>query len=137
VAGCRQLVRGWSVTSGQTLAESLVVLARVQLALGNRAAASAAISEAGEAGPSPDVVDLFNPAGAQRVRLLLALGELAEAAAWAAARGLDPGDQPSYPREREYLLLARLLTAQGEPDRAVPLLERLHAAAAARPASAA
>jgi len=132
VAGCRQLVRGWSVTSGQTLAEALVVLARVQLALGDRAAASAAVSEAAEAGPSPDAVDLFNPAGALRVRLLLALGELAEAAAWVTARGLDPGDQPSYPREREYLLLARLLTAQGQPDRALPLLERLQAAAAAQ-----
>jgi LuxR family maltose regulon positive regulatory protein len=132
VAGCRQLAQGWSVTSSRTLAESLIILARIQLALGDRAAASAAISEAGEVGPSPDVVDLFNPAGAQRVGLLLALGELAEAAAWVAARGLDPGDQPSYPREREYLLLARLLTAQGEPGRAVPLLQRLHAAAAAQ-----
>jgi len=132
LAACRQLARGWSVTSSRTLAEALVVLARVQLALGDQAAASAAVSEAGEAGPSPDVVDLFNPAGAQRVRLLLAQGELAQAAGWAAARGLDPSDQPSYPREREYLLLARLLIAQGQPDRALPLLERLHAAAAAQ-----
>jgi LuxR family transcriptional regulator, maltose regulon positive regulatory protein len=132
VAGCRQLARGWSVTSARQLAEALVVLARIQLALGDQVAASAAISEAREAGPSPDVVDLFNPAGAQRVRLLLAQGELAQAAAWVAARGLDPGDQPSYPREREYLLLARLLIAQGEPARALLLLGRLHASAAAQ-----
>jgi len=78
------------------------------------------------------VVDLFNPAGAQRVRLLLAQGQLAQAAAWAAARGLDPGDQPSYPREREYLLLARLLIAHGDAARALPLLGRLQAAAAAQ-----
>jgi LuxR family maltose regulon positive regulatory protein len=132
LAGCRRLARGWSVTSSRTLAEGLVILARIQLALGDQAAASEAVGEAGEVGPSPDVVDLFNPAGALRVRLLLALGGLAEAAAWAAARGLDPGDQPSYPREREYLLLARLLIAQGEPDRALPPLERLRAAAAAQ-----
>jgi len=132
VAACRQFARGFSITSARRLAEALVVLASVRLALGDLAAASAAVSEAGEAGPSPDVVDLFNPAGAQRVRLLLAQGQVAEAAAWAAARGLDPGDQPSYPREREYLLLARLLTAQGQPDRALPLLERLQAAAAAQ-----
>jgi LuxR family maltose regulon positive regulatory protein len=132
LAGCRQLASGWSVASGRWLAEALVTLARIQLALGDRAAAGAAIGEAEQAGPSPDVVDLFNPAGAQRVRLLLAQGQLAEAAAWAAARGLDPGDQPSYPREREYLLLARLLIAQDQPQRALPLLGRLHAAAAAQ-----
>ena len=132
LAACRQFAQGWSVTSARRLAEALVVLARVQLAQGDHAAASAAVSEAGEAGPSPDVVDLFNPVGAQRVRLLIALGELAEAADWAAARGLDPDDQPSYPREREYLLLTRLLIAQGQPDRALPLLERLQAAAAAQ-----
>jgi LuxR family maltose regulon positive regulatory protein len=100
--------------------------------LGDQAATSAAISEAEETEPSPDVVDPVNPAGADRVRLLLAQGQLALAAAWAAARGLDPGDQPSYPREREYLLLARLLTAQGQPGRAIPLLERLHSAAVAQ-----
>jgi LuxR family maltose regulon positive regulatory protein len=132
VAGCRQLARDWSITSSRPLAEGLVVLARIRWALGNEAAASAAIGEAGVAGPSPDVVDLFNPAGAQRMRLLLAQGQLAKAAAWVVARGLDPGDRPGYPREREYLLLARLLIAQGEPVRALPLLGRLHAAAAAQ-----
>jgi LuxR family maltose regulon positive regulatory protein len=132
VAGSRELTRGWSVTSSRNLAESLIILAWIRQALGDQAAASAAFGEAGDAGPSLDVVDLFNPAGAQRVRLLLAQGQLAQAAAWVAARGLDPGDQPRYPREREYLLLARVLTAQGEPKRALPLLGRLHAAAAAQ-----
>ena len=132
VTGCRQLAGAWSVTPARPLAESLVVLARIHLALGDRDAASAAISEAGEIGPSSDVVDLFNPAGSERMRLLLAQGQLAEAAGWAAARGLDVGDQPSYPREREYLLLARLFIAQGEPERALPVLRRLHAAAAAQ-----
>jgi ATP/maltotriose-dependent transcriptional regulator MalT len=130
--GCRQLATGWSVASGRQLAEGLVILARVQLALGDQTAATAAIREAGEAGPSSGVVDLFNPAGAERVRLLLAQGQLTKAADWVAGRGLDPGDQPSYPREREYLLLARVLIAQGEPGRALPLLERLHTAAAAQ-----
>src|SRR6516165_2912233 len=113
-------------------AEGLVVLARVRQALGDQAGALAAAAKAEQAGPSLDVVDLFNPAGAQRARLLLAQGELAQAAAWAAERRLDAGDQPSYPREREYLLLARLLIAQGEPERALPLLRRLQAAAAAQ-----
>jgi len=113
-------------------AEGLVVLARVRQALGDQAGALAAAAKAEQAGPSLDVVDLFNPAGAQRARLLLAQGQLAQAAAWAAARGLDAGDPPSYPREREYLLLARLLIAQNQPERALPLLWRLDDAAAAQ-----
>ena len=113
-------------------AEGLVVLARVRQALGDQAGALAAAAKAEQAGPSPDVVDLFNPAPAARARLLLAQGQLAQAAAWAAARGLDAGDPPSYPREREHLLLARLLIAQNQPERALPLLWRLDDAAAAQ-----
>jgi LuxR family transcriptional regulator, maltose regulon positive regulatory protein len=78
------------------------------------------------------VVDLFNPAPAARARLLLAQGEVAQAAAWTAAKGLDASDPASYPREREHLLLARVLLAQGEPERARALLARLQAAAAAQ-----
>jgi LuxR family maltose regulon positive regulatory protein len=132
LAGCRQLARRWLITSSRPLAEALVVLAWIRWALGDRAGAAAAVGEAEQAGPSPDVVDLFNPAGAERVRLLLALGQLARAAGWAAERGLDPGARPGYPREREYLLLARLLIAQGKAEGALPLLGRLHAAAAAQ-----
>ena len=44
--------------------------------------------------------------------LLLARGEVAEATRWATERGLSVNDQPSYPREGEYLALARLLLAQ-------------------------
>jgi LuxR family maltose regulon positive regulatory protein len=75
------------------------------------------------------VVALFNPVPALRARLALARGEVAEAARWVQDRGLGPDDQPSYPREREYLVLARVLLAQHAPDRALGLLERLHAQA--------
>jgi LuxR family maltose regulon positive regulatory protein len=124
VARCRQLA------GTRLLAEGLVLLAQIREALGDHAGALAAVAEAERAGPSPDVVDLFNPAPAARARLLLAQGQHTQAAAWAAARRVDAGDPPSYPREREYLLLARMLLGQGEPDRARQLLERLHAAAA-------
>jgi LuxR family maltose regulon positive regulatory protein len=59
---------------------------------------------------------LVNPVPAQRARLLLAQGDLAAAARWTDERGLGPDDQPSYPREPEYLVLARVLVAQGLPD---------------------
>ena len=67
---------------------------------------------------------------AQRARLLLAQGGLAAAARWTEERGLAAGDEPRYQREREYLVLARVLLAQDRPAQAVALLERLHAAAA-------
>src|SRR5918993_4995993 len=47
-------------------------------------------------------------------------------------RSPKPAHRVSYPREREYLLLARLLVAEGDPERALELLERLRAEAAAQ-----
>ncbi|HEY2125703.1 MAG TPA: LuxR C-terminal-related transcriptional regulator [Streptosporangiaceae bacterium] len=126
VARCRQLA------GTRLLAEGLAVLARIRHSLGDLAGAMAAIEEAGEVGPSPDVVDLFNPAPVERARLLLSRGQVSQVADWLAARGISPGDQPSYPREREHLLLARLLLAQGDVEPARGLLQRLHAAAAAQ-----
>jgi LuxR family transcriptional regulator, maltose regulon positive regulatory protein len=66
---------------------------------------------------------------AERARLLLALGEIEEVTRWAAERGLSDADIPAYPREREYLVLARLLLARAAPDRALSLLDRLRSAA--------
>jgi LuxR family maltose regulon positive regulatory protein len=69
---------------------------------------------------------------ALRARLTLAHGQVAHAARWVKQRGLRPDDQPSYPREGEYLVLARVLLAEHAPDRALGLLERLHALAVAQ-----
>jgi LuxR family maltose regulon positive regulatory protein len=111
------------------LTEGLVLLAWVRDALGDRAGALAAMVEAERMAPSSDVVGLFNPAPAACAQLL-ARGQPNDAVGWAAARGLSADDPPSYPREREHLLLARLLLGQGEPKRAHALLERLQTAAA-------
>jgi LuxR family maltose regulon positive regulatory protein len=78
---------------------------------------------------SPEVVAMLNPVPAWRAGLLLARGELAEAARWANERGLGVTDEPSYPKEGEYLVLARVLLAEQEPNRALELVERLHAQA--------
>jgi LuxR family maltose regulon positive regulatory protein len=126
VERCRQLARG------RVLAEGLVVLARVREALGDQDGALAAVAEAEQVGPSPDVVGLFNPAPLERVRLLLERGQLDEGAVWAVAQGLDAEDRPSYAREREHLMLARVLLGQGEPGGAYRLVERLRAVATAQ-----
>ena len=69
------------------------------------------MEEAQRVGVSPDVVALMNPVPALRARLLLARGAIDAAADWVAERGLAV-DQPNYPRELEYLVLARVLLAQ-------------------------
>jgi LuxR family maltose regulon positive regulatory protein len=90
------------------------------------------MGEAERVAPGPGVTSLLNPVPAQRARLLLAQGDIAAAARWAEERGPGADAEPSYPREREYLVLARVLLAQGRPGPALALLERLHAAAAAQ-----
>ena len=112
------------------LANCLATLAMIRQATGDPAGALAAIGEARQASPGP--AGLLNPVPAQRARLLLAQGDLAEAARWTKECGLDADDEPAYPHEPEYLVLARVLLGQGQPGQALALLDRLHAAAAAQ-----
>jgi LuxR family maltose regulon positive regulatory protein len=114
------------------LAAGLAILARIRQAHGDAAAALAAIGEAGQAELSPQVVALLNPVPSQRARLLLAQGDVTAASQWAKAAGLSPEDEPDYPREPEYLLLARVLLAQDRPGPALTLLQRLLAIAASQ-----
>ena len=113
----------------QPLANGLALLAWIRHAQGDAAGALEAIAEAARVAPDPEVTSLLNPVPAQRARLLLARGDLTAAAAWTRQRGLGADDPPSYPREPEHLVLARVLLAQDRPDQALGLLERLHAAA--------
>ena len=123
---CRHL------TYTQPLATGLAALAWIRQAQGDHAGALEAMGEAGRVVPGPAVAGLLNPVPAQRARLLLAQGEVTAAARWAEERGLGPDDDPAYPREPEYLVLARVLLAQDCPARALALLGRLHTAAAAQ-----
>ena len=123
---CRQVVYT------PPLATGLATLAWIRQAQGDLAGALDAIDEAEGVAPSRGVATLLNPAPALRARLLLASGELAAAVRWTEQRGLGADDQPSYPHEPEYLVLARVLLAQDRPDQALGLLERLHTAARAQ-----
>jgi ATP/maltotriose-dependent transcriptional regulator MalT len=117
----------------QWLVTGLTALAWIRQAQGDQADALAAIGEAEQTLPSPDAVsDLFFPVAVQRIRLLLANGEVAEGARWVGQRGLGATDKPSYGREREYLVLARVLLAEQAPEQALGLLRRLHKLAAAQ-----
>ena len=120
----RQFLGGTSPTAG------LVTLAWIRQATGDLAGALEAIGEAEHA--LPTTAGLLNPFPAQRARLLLAQGDVAAAARWTHETGLHADDEPCYPREPGYLVLARVLLAQQLPDEALALLDRLHAAAVAQ-----
>jgi len=111
------------------LASGLVTLAWIRQATGDPAGAMDAIDEAGRFAPGPAVNGLLNPVPAQRAQLLLAQGDVVGAARWTEEKGLGRGDEPHYPSEPEHLLLARVLLAQGQPDYALALLDRLYTAA--------
>ena len=126
IALCREL------TYPQPLATGLAALAWVRQVRGDPDGAREAIADAERVGLGPEVASLLNPVPAQRARLLLAQGDLDAAARWTRERGLGPGDEASYQREREHLVLARVLLAQERPDQALGLLDRLDVLAAAQ-----
>jgi LuxR family maltose regulon positive regulatory protein len=123
---CRQL------TFGLPLRPGLAVLARIRQARGDAPGALEAIAEAERVGTGASVASLLDPVPALRARLALTRGEVADAARWVRGRGLAPDDRPSYPREREYLVLARVLLAEQAPAQALGLLRRLGDLAAAQ-----
>jgi LuxR family transcriptional regulator, maltose regulon positive regulatory protein len=121
---CRRFVEAPALATG------LVALAWIRQAQGDRAGALEAMDEAGRVAPSPDATALLNSVPAQRARLALAHGDVADAARWTNQRGLDPEDEPSHQREPEHLVLARVLLAEQAPEQALRLLEKLHDLAA-------
>jgi LuxR family transcriptional regulator, maltose regulon positive regulatory protein len=124
VALCQQLA--YTVP----LANGLVTLAWIRQHRGDRAGALDAIGQAERLLISPAVVGLINPVPAERARLALAQGDADAAVGWVKGCGIAAEDEPSYPREREYLVLARVLLATQAPEQALVLLGRLHALAA-------
>ena len=126
VALCRQFI------FARPLATALATLAWIRKAQGDPVGALEAMDEAVQAAPGQAVADLINPVPAQRARLRLAQGDVTGAERWIRQRGLDAHDEPSYPRELAYLVLARLLLARDRPAQALALLGRLHVAAIAQ-----
>jgi LuxR family maltose regulon positive regulatory protein len=123
---CRRLASAWPLASG------LATLARIRQAQGDQAGALQALAEAERVLPDPELAELSNPVPVQNARLALAQGDVPAAARWVQARGLSDEDQPSFAREGEYLVLARVLLAEQAPQRALGLLERLSAQAGAQ-----
>lgn len=123
---------GQQLVSTLTAATGLATLAWVQQALGDPTAARAAMEDAYRLIPTDQIATMHNPVPAERARFWLAQGDLQAARGWVTARGVSEADDVRYPREREYLVFARLLLAQNMPDRALSLLERIDALAQAQ-----
>jgi LuxR family maltose regulon positive regulatory protein len=113
------------------LPHGLVTLAWIHQATGDPAGALAVMDEACQILPGGELNPLYNPAPAERVRLLLLQGRQEEVAGWTVDRRLGEEDELSYRRQAHHLVLARVLLAQSQPGRAVRLLERLDALAQA------
>ncbi|MGY1641757.1 LuxR C-terminal-related transcriptional regulator [Geodermatophilus sp. SYSU D00703] len=119
IAACRQLVYS------QPMAAGLALLAWTRQARGDPEGALAAMDEAAGVTPGPRRPSLLDPVPAQRARLLLVQGDVAGAAQWVTSSGLRADDEPAYPDEPGYLVLARVLLAQDLPEQALGVLDRL------------
>ncbi|HEX6581359.1 MAG TPA: LuxR C-terminal-related transcriptional regulator [Actinomycetota bacterium] len=104
---------------------ALVISAWIRDAMGQAETALEAMNEASRLQASPEVNSLWHPAASERARLLVAQGQTAEAERWTEERGLTEDDDVSYLRERDHLVLARVLLARSEPGRALRLVERV------------
>jgi LuxR family maltose regulon positive regulatory protein len=127
----RLLAQGMTLVNETLSVEPFMVLlgytalARLQQARGNASAALAILdglehlAKQGHFVAHPQI-----RAAAVRAQLELAQGNLAAAIRWAESSGLSTGDDDlPYPREGEYLTLARVRIAQAGDDPAAPLLQ--------------
>src|SRR5829696_9294058 len=98
------------------VAHGFISLARMQHARGEYGAAETTLETFSQLARERNFFpQLLGHAAAMKARLALAQGNLPGAIGWADASALHV-DEPSYPREVEYLTLARVLIARGRDD---------------------
>jgi LuxR family transcriptional regulator, maltose regulon positive regulatory protein len=110
------LVSGMPTVDADVVAHGFVGLARLQQARGEYGVAITALENFSHLAHQRNFFPpLLAHAAAAEARLALVQGDLPGAIGWAEASGLHV-DEPSYPREVEYLTLARVLIARGRSD---------------------
>jgi len=133
LAQAMELQPGMGTVDAEYVTRGYLALARVQHALGEHASAQETLVALNELAQRRGFVPhLLTRAKAVQAQFALANGNLPAAITWAAASGLHSGDDIAFPREAEYLVLARVLIAQAGSDsasdflsQALHLLERL------------
>lgn len=109
---------------------SYICLVRVLFSIGRFADAQEIIERLEKANQQFDIPPwIASPISAWQVRLYLAQGELDTASAWAETSQLETHQAPHYIREKEGLVLARVLMAQERLDEAISFLGHIHDAA--------
>lgn len=118
--------------AGAVPAEALFALAELRLAMGEVGEARQLVAEGGALLTTvPKLRALGREHWPEGARLLLQLGDLVEARRWVEAAGLQLEQLPELWGAPQFLVLARLLVAEGEGERALPLLRALRAVTAA------
>jgi LuxR family maltose regulon positive regulatory protein len=128
LAQAMEQLDGRLVVDAEDVALGYLTLARLQHARGNDADAQRTLKTYTDlACQRGFVAHLIARGTAAQAQLALAQGNLAAAVAWADASGLNAPDDLSFPREAEYLMLARVWIAQADAwlEQAVELLSRL------------
>ena len=114
----------WGLVDG--VACGHLYLALVLQAQGDIPGANQAIAEASQVmRQHPLEIRSMPWLGANRARLWLAQGKLDDARHWAGTRGLSAEGRFDLTHEVEYVVLARILLAEGRVDEATRLLSRL------------
>ena len=118
--------RGWG------LVEAYALLARVRQAQDDAGGALDLLGRAEEAARATGLPWALSLVAAYRARLGLEQGDLAGAARWVESTGLSTDDEAGHQREIARMARARVFLAQGRPQEALQLLQRLaHTAEAA------
>ena len=132
-----ELVQGTLTVDADVILMGYLSMARLQQALGDDNGAPATLEDLAHLAQQRSfVASVLTRVAAAKARVCLAQGDLIAAVRWAETCGLRADGEPNYPREGEYLALARVLTAQGQEDPsgcplddALGLLDRLLRAA--------
>jgi LuxR family maltose regulon positive regulatory protein len=114
------------------LCESYLCLIRVLYSMGNMADAEEIIQKLENIARKSDVPNkVTSMIAAWQARIWLAQDKLEAASQWMQKRGLDVDGELPFLHEDEYVVLARILIAQGQLDETARLLQRLLKAAEA------
>lgn len=119
----RQVVAEEKVSEkGQPFAQGYLMLARIKQARGEVVQAQEMVQSLIERGRREGFPIALEELQAYQAWWALLMGEAEGASDWRA--GLDLAATPGYARERTYLILIRILIAQGEPTEALQLADR-------------
>jgi LuxR family transcriptional regulator, maltose regulon positive regulatory protein len=118
------LVREAMRADAEIIMRGYVALARLQQARGDNKQALATLDTFAQVARQNGFAPiLLAQTAAVRVQIELAQGNLTAAVRWAESSNLAAGDELRYPREQEYLTLARVRIAQGKAYPGTPFLD--------------